>query len=284
MTAQGNWPVAVIGSGDIGNDLMVKIMRSDGPLVLADSGDVRIVFDTSPVNAGRDNLAELAGAGARVIDLAPAATGPWCVPAVNLDDSLDAPYLNMATGDAQATVPIVAAVAQSGIVSYAEIVSSVPSSAAGTDTRANIDGLTQITAAAAQVVGRAQRGKAMLILNPAVPPMMMRNTVYCLVAGDADHRRIESDVLTMVDTVRMYVPGYRLKQRIQFESFSAANPLYIPESGTFTGTRVTVLLEVIGAADYLPAHAGNLDITVWAAKAMAEHIAAHVSETTGLQT
>jgi acetaldehyde dehydrogenase len=284
MTTQGNWPVAVIGSGDIGNDLMVKIMRGGGPLALADSGDAPIVFDASPVNADRDKLAELARAGARVIDLAPTATGPWCVPAVNVDDYLDAPYLNMATGDAQATVPVVAAVAQSGIVSYAEIVSSIPSAAAGPDTRANIDGLTHITAAAAQVVGGAQRGKAMLILNPAVPPMLMRNTVYCLVAGDADHRRIEFDVLTMVDTVRTYVPGYRLKQRIQFESFSAVNPLYIPETGKFTGTRVTVLLEVTGAADYLPAHAGNLDITVSAAKATAERIAAHVSETAGFPT
>ena len=226
----------------------------------------------------------MTSAGAPVIDLTPAAAGPWCVPAVNLDDYLDEPYLNMATGDAQATAPIVAAVAQSGIVSYAEIVSSISSAAVGPDTRAAIDSLTQITAAAAQVVGGAQRSKAMLILNPAAPPMMMRNTVYCLAAGEADHQRIESDVLAMVDKVRTYVPGYRLKQRIQFETFSMANPLYIPETGKFTGTRVSVFVEVTGAADYLPAYAGNLDIVAAAAKTAAERIAVQASEVAGLPT
>jgi acetaldehyde dehydrogenase len=278
MTRHNNWLVAVVGSGDIGADLMAKIHNSGGPLsvaALADN-DIRIVFDT--VSAGP------AQAGARVIDLTPAAGGPWCVPAVNLDDYLDAPYLNMATGDAQATVPIVAAVAQSGIVSYAEIVSSISSAAVGPDARATIDDLAQTTVTAIEVVGGAQRGKAMLILNPAVPPMMMRNTVYCLVAGDAGHQRIESDVLAMVDTVRRYVPGYRLKQRIQFETFSMANPLYIPETGKFTGTRVSVFLEVTGAADYLPAYAGNLDIVTAAAEAAAERIAAHSSEVAGLPT
>jgi len=278
MTPQANWLVAIIGSGEIGTDLMIKIRGSDGPLrvvAMADN-DVRIVFDTSSAGPAQT--------GARVIDLTPAAGGPWCVPAVNLDNYLDAPYLNMATGDVQATVPIVAAVAQSGIVSYAEIVSSISSAAVGPDTRAAIDSLTQITAAAVQVVGGAQRGKAMMIINPAVPPMMMRSTVYCLVAGDADHQRIESDVLGMVDKVRTYIPGYRLKQRIQFEGFSIAHPLYIPETGKFIGTRVTILLEVAGAADYLPAYAGNLDIVTSAAKATAEGIAARAIETAGLPT
>jgi acetaldehyde dehydrogenase len=285
MTRQGNWLVAVVGSGDIGADLMAKIRNSDGPLTVAAmaSNDIRIIFNTA-TDADRDNRAELVRAGVRVIDLTPAVTGPWCVPAVNLDDHVDAPYLNMATGDAQATVPIVAAVAQSGIVSYAEIVSSISSAAVGPDIRAAIDNLTQITAAAAQVVGGAQRGKAMLILNPADPPMMMRNTVYCLVAGEADHQRIESDVLAMVDKVRSYIPGYRLKQRIQFETFSMAHPLYIPETGKFTGTRVTVLLEVTGAADYAPAYAGNIDLMTAAAKATAERIAARTAETAGLPT
>jgi acetaldehyde dehydrogenase len=285
MTPQGNWPVAIIGSGDVGTDLMAKLRNSDGPLTVAAmaGNDIRIIFNTA-ADADRDNRAELVRAGVRVIDLTPAVTGPWCVPAVNLDDHLDAPYLNMATGDAQAAVPIVAAVAQSGIVSYAEIVSSISSAAVGPDTRAAIDNLTQITAAAAQVVGGAQRGKAMLILNPAAPPMMMRNTVYCLVAGEADHQRIESDVLAMVDKVRSYIPGYRLKQRIQFETFSMAHPLYIPETGKFTGTRVTVLLEVTGAADYAPAYAGNIDLMTAAAKATAERIAARTAETAGSPT
>ena len=134
------------------------------------------------------------------------------------------------------------------------------------------------------VVGGARRAKVMMILNPAVPPMLMRNTSYCLVDGDADHRRIETDVLGMVDKVGSYVPGYRLKQRVQFEDFSARNPLYIPETGKFTGTRVTVLLEVTGAADYAPAYAGNVDMMTAAAKAAAERIAMHAIETAELPT
>jgi acetaldehyde dehydrogenase len=285
MMPHGKWPVAILGSGDVGADLMAKIRNSDGPLTVAAmaGNDIRIILDTA-ADADGDNRAELIRAGVRVIDLTPAANGPWCVPAVNLDDLPDADYLNMATWDAQATVPIVAAVAQSGIVSYAEIVSSISSAAVGPDTRVAIDSLTQITAAAVQVVGGAERGKAMMILNPAAPPMMMRNTVYCLVAGDVDHQRIESDVLAMVDKVRTYIPGYRLKQRIQFETFSMANPLYIPETGKFTGTRVTVLLEVTGAGDYAPAYAGNVDLMTAAAKATAERIATRAAETAGLPT
>jgi acetaldehyde dehydrogenase len=144
-------------------------------------------------------------------------------------------------------VPIVAAVAQSGIVSYAEIISSISAKSAGPGTRANIDEFTETTSAALQVVGGARRGKAVMILNPADPPILMRNTVYCLVDGDVDNQRIEGDVVAMVEKVNAYVPGYRLKQRVQFETFSADNPLYIPETGKFTGTRVTVLLEIAGA-------------------------------------
>ena len=218
------------------------------------------------------------------MDLTSAAVGPYCVPVVNLDDHLDAPNLNMVTCGGQATVPIVSAVARSGIVSYAEIVSSISAKSAGPGTRANIDEFTETTATALQSVGGAQRAKAVMILNPADPPVMMRNTVYCLVDGETDHQRIESDVLEMVDKVRSYVPGYRLKQQVQFETFTADNPLYIPETGKFSGTRVTVLLEVAGAAHYLPAHAGNLDIMTSAAKATAERIAAHDTETAGATT
>ncbi|HUH68309.1 MAG TPA: acetaldehyde dehydrogenase (acetylating), partial [Mycobacterium sp.] len=184
----------------------------------------------------------------------------------------------------QATVPIVAAVAQSGIVSYAEIVSAISTKSAGPGTRANIDEFTETTATALKVVGGAQRGKAVIVLSPADPPMLMRNTVYCLVDGETDHRRIETDVLAMVDKIRTYVPGYRLKQSIQFETFSAANPLWIPETGKFIGTRVTVFLEVAGAAHYLPAYAGNLDIMTSAAKATAERIATNLTEIAGATT
>jgi acetaldehyde dehydrogenase len=315
MTLQDNWPVAIIGSGNIGTDLMIKILRSDGPLTVAamvgidaasdglarasrmgvpttaegvdgllrmsNFADIKLVFDATSANAHHTNWAKLRDTGVRMLDLTPASIGPFCVPVVNLDEHLDAPNLNMVTCGGQATVPIVAAVAQSGIVSYAEIVSSISAKSAGPGTRANIDEFTETTSTALQVVGGAQRGKAVMIINPADPPVMMRNTVYCLVDGDADHHAIEADVLAMVDNVNSYVPGYRLKQRTQFETFSAERPLYIPETGKFAGTRVTVLLEVTGAAHYLPAYAGNLDIMTSAAKTTAERIAAYSTETAG---
>jgi acetaldehyde dehydrogenase len=310
--------VAIIGSGNIGTDLMIKILRSDGPLTVgamvgidpasdglaraarmgvpttADGveglvampnfGDIKLVFDATSASAHQANWARLRGTGVRMLDLTPASIGPFCVPVVNLDEHLDAPNLNMVTCGGQATVPVVAAVARSGIVSYAEIVSSISARSAGPGTRANIDEFTETTSTALQVVGGAQRGKAVMVINPADPPVMMRNTVYCLVDGDADHHTIENDVLTMVEKVNAYVPGYRLKQRVQFETFSADKPLYIPETGKFVGTRVTVLLEVTGAAHYLPAYAGNLDIMTSAAKATAERIAVHTTETAGVPT
>jgi acetaldehyde dehydrogenase len=318
MTSQHDWPVAIIGSGNIGTDLMIKILRSDGPLTvgamvgidpasdglaraarmgvpttaegvdgllgLPNFGDIKLAFDATSAGAHHANWTKLRDTGVRMLDLTPASIGPFCVPVVNLDDHLDAPNLNMVTCGGQATVPIVAAVAQSGIVSYAEVVSSISAKSAGPGTRANIDEFTETTSAALQVVGGAQRAKTVMIINPADPPVMMRNTVYCLVDGDADHRAIEADVLAMVDKVTAYVPGYRLKQHIQFETFSAQSPLYIPETGKFTGTRVTVMLEVTGAAHYLPAYAGNLDIMTSAAKATAERIAVHTTETAGAPT
>ena len=229
MTSAPRWPVAIIGSGDI---------------------------DTDWVSL-RDN-------GIRVIDLTLDSTGPLCVPAVNLDTHLDAPHLSMGTGAAQATVPIVAAVGTVGIVSYAEIVSSISAKSAGPETRANIDQYIETTATALQVVGGAQRGKAVMILSPADPPVPMRNTVYGLVEGitaSADHRSIEEAVLEMVDRVATYAPGYRLKQGVQFEVFGPDQPLYIPETGKFIGTRVTVLLEA------------DVDIVTSAAMATAERLA-----------
>jgi acetaldehyde dehydrogenase len=147
----------------------------------------------------------------------------------------------------QAAIPIVAAVGEVGIVSYAEVVSSVPAKSAGPETRAKIDDLIETTATALRVAGGAQRGKAVIILNPADPPAPIRNTVYCLVEGDADHRSIEQAILDIVDRVAVYVPGHRLKQGVQFELFGPDHPLYIPETGKFIGTRVTVLLETDGA-------------------------------------
>lgn len=311
--SQPKWPVAIIGSGNIGTDLMIKILRSDGPLTVAamvgidpesdglaraqrmgvattaqgidgllvmpEFADIRMVFDATQAGAHRVNWAKLHGAGVRVLDLTPAAIGPYCVPVVNLDNHLDAANLNMVTCGGQATVPIVAAVSQAGIVSYAEIVSSISSKSAGPGTRASLDEFIETTSTALEVVGGAQRGKAVIILNPADPPVMMRNTVYCLVDGDADHDAIEHAIVEMVERVKAYVPGYRLRQRVQFEKFGVDNPLYIPETGKFSGTRVTTLLEVTGAADYLPAYAGNLDIMTSAAKTTAECFAMHATST-----
>jgi acetaldehyde dehydrogenase len=300
--------VAIIGSGNIGTDLMIKVLRSSeklemaamvgidphsdglrraarmgvattaegvqGLLALDVFDGIGLVFDATSAGAHRANWAALEPTGVRVLDLTPAAIGPYCVPVVNFDDHLDAPNLNMVTCGGQATVPIVAAVGQVGLVSYAEIVSSIASKSAGPGTRANIDEFTETTARALEDVGGAVRGKAIIVLNPADPPLLMRNTVYCLVDGDCDHDAIETSINAMVARVQSYVPGYRLKQRVQFETFSPDNALHIPETGKFWGTRVTAFLEVTGAAHYLPAYAGNLDIMTSAARATAERLAA----------
>ena len=178
-------------------------------------------------------------------------------------------------------MPIVAAVSESAPVSYAEIVSSISSKSAGPGTRANIDEFIETTAAAVKVVGGAQRSKAVIILNPADPPILMRSTVYCLVEGDCDHAAIDASITRMVDEVQRYVPGYQLRQPVQFETFDADNPLHIPGTGKFIGTKVTALLQVTGAAHYLPAYAGNLDIMTSAALATAERIAAHSTTSVG---
>lgn len=311
--AHHDWPVAIIGSGNIGTDLMIKIKRSGGPLRVAAMvgidrsseglararrlhvpatadgvdgllamphfADIRLVFDATSAAAHRTNWARLQPTGVRMLDLTPAAVGPYCVPVVNLDDHLDVSNLNMVTCGGQSTVPIVAAVAAHGIVSYAEIVSAISSKSAGPGTRASIDEFIETTSAAVQSVGGAQRAKAVMILNPADPPVLMRNTVYCLVDGDTDHAAIEASIVDMVARVNAYVPGYRLTQGVQFETFTAENPLYIPETGKFTGTRVTTMLEVAGAGDYLPPYAGNLDIMTAAAQATAERIARYSSQT-----
>ena len=305
-TAERKLKIAIIGSGNIGTDLMMKVMRMSDRLQMSafagidpDSDglkraqrlgvatthdgiaslaampewrDIAIVFDATSAAAHRKNSEVCLGAGKTMIDLTPAAIGPYVVPVVNGDAHLGAANVNMVTCGGQATIPIVAAVAGVATVHYAEIVASIASKSAGPGTRANIDEFTETTARGIETVGGAAKGKAIIILNPAEPPMMMRDTVFTLSSG-ADEARIEAAVNAMVEKVQAYVPGYRLKQKVQFERFGSNNPIAIPGVGTFEGIKTSVFLEVEGAAHYLPAYAGNLDIMTSAALATGEKIA-----------
>ncbi|MCA8218228.1 acetaldehyde dehydrogenase (acetylating) [Burkholderia cepacia] len=300
---------AIIGSGNIGTDLMIKIMRrgkhldvaamvgidpaSDGLARAARLGvatthegveglarlpvfdEIDFVFDATSAGAHVKNDAFLRTLkpGIRVIDLTPAAIGPYCVPVVNLDAHLDAPNVNMVTCGGQATIPMVAAVSRVAKVHYAEIVASISSKSAGPGTRANIDEFTETTSKAIEAVGGAGKGKAIIVLNPAEPPLMMRDTVYVL-SEAADRAQIEASVSRMAAAVQAYVPGYRLKQSVQFDEIPAAAPLHIPGLGRFSGLKTSIFIEVEGAAHYLPAYAGNLDIMTSAALATAERMAA----------
>ncbi len=210
--------------------------------------------------------------GKRVIDLTPAAIGPFTVPVVNMNAHLDAPNVNLVTCGGQATIPIVAAVSAVAPVQYAEIVASVSSRSAGPGTRANIDEFTRTTAKGIEVVGGAARGKAIIVLNPAEPPMIMRDTVFTL-SSIVDEAEIRRSIETMVETVQSYVPGYRLKQEVQFERFGDNTKLKIPGYGEFAGIKTSVFLEVEGAGHYLPPYAGNLDIMTAAAQATGDLIA-----------
>ncbi|MEZ5890687.1 MAG: acetaldehyde dehydrogenase (acetylating) [Xanthobacteraceae bacterium] len=297
--------VAIIGSGNIGTDLMIKVIRLSKVLDMAamvgidpDSDgidrarrfgipvtaegveglvkmpafkDIEIVFDATSAGAHHRNNAVLQAHGKRVIDLTPAAVGPYVVPPVNMDQHLDAPNVNMVTCGGQATVPIVAAVSRVAKVHYGEIVASIASRSAGPGTRANIDEFTETTAKAIEVVGGAGRGKAIIVLNPAEPPLIMRDTIFTL-SEEADTEAIRRSVEQMVAEVQNYVPRYRLKQAVQFERFGSNNPIKIPGYGTFAGVKTSVFLEVEGAAHYLPAYAGNLDIMTSAALRTAERI------------
>ncbi|KWR87810.1 acetaldehyde dehydrogenase (acetylating) [Cupriavidus sp. IDO] len=299
---------AIIGSGNIGTDLMIKILRnskhlemaamvgidpaSDGLARAARLGvatthegaegltrlpvfdDIDFVFDATSAGAHvkNDALLRKLKPGLRLIDLTPAAIGPYCVPVVNLDAHLDAPNVNMVTCGGQATIPIVAAVSRVARVHYAEIVASISSKSAGPGTRANIDEFTETTSKAIEVVGGAARGKAIIVLNPAEPPVMMRDTVYTL-SDLADREKIEASIAETVRAVHAYVPGYRLKQTVQFDEIPASAPLNVPGLGRFSGLKTSVFLEVEGAAHYLPAYAGNLDIMTSAALATAERMA-----------
>jgi acetaldehyde dehydrogenase len=296
---------AIVGPGNIGTDLLFKLLRhssaveprymvgvdpaSDGLArarrlglqVSADGVDwlleqrprPDVVFEATSARAHAANAPRYAGAGIRAVDLTPAAFGPYVCPAVNLDVNLDAPNLNLITCGGQATIPIVGAVSSAVEVPYAEIVASIASRSAGPGTRANIDEFTEVTARGLEAVGGAKRGKAIIILNPVDPPMIMRNTVFCAIPSDAAEpgpRRdaIEANVHAMVDTVRRYVPGYTLRADPQFDA---------PDERWRGMARVGVFLEVRGRGDYLPDYSGNLDIMTAAAAQVADLLAEHLT-------
>ncbi|TCC28962.1 acetaldehyde dehydrogenase (acetylating) [Kribbella speibonae] len=301
--------VAVIGSGNIGTDLMIKIIRlsetlelaalvgidpaSDGLARAARMGvttthegveglialdgfdDIGIVFDATSAKAHEVNARALAPYGKKLVDLTPAALGPYVVPAVNLGENVAEDNVNMVTCGGQATIPVVAAVSRVTDVVYAEIVASIASRSAGPGTRANIDEFTETTAAAIEKVGGARRGKAVIVLNPAEPPLIMRDTVLCLINTDdpATHEQIRESIGAMVAVVAGYVPGYRLKQEVQITPVPKDQPVHTLTGGSPVTHQVSVFLEVEGAAHYLPSYAGNLDIMTSAALAAAERMA-----------
>lgn len=248
----------------------------EGLIAMPDFPDVGIVCDATSARAHLANAAALDPYGKTLIDLTPAALGPPVIPSVNLQAGLDrgATNFNMVTCGGQATIPMVAAVSAVTPVHYAEIVASIASRSAGPGTRANIDEFTETTAQAIESVGGAARGKAIIILNPAEPPLIMRDTVFCLI-GDADRDAITASIHAMVERVSGYVPGYRLKQQVQFTAIAPDEPIHtlLPHDVGTARTRVSVYLEVEGAAHYLPAYAGNLDIMTSAALQVAESIA-----------
>lgn len=305
----GRSRVAIIGSGNIGSDLMMKVIRLsetlemgamvgidpssdglararrlniaatadgvEGLLALPGFDEIEVVFDATSAGAHRANARALEPYGKILVDLTPAAIGPFVVPPVNLDAHAGARNVNMVTCGGQATIPMVAAVGRVTPVRYAEIVASIASRSAGPGTRANIDEFTETTSAAIEQVGGAERGKAIIVLNPAEPPMIMRDTVLCL-ADDADPAAIRDSVAAMVTEVARYVPGYRLKQEVQIDRIADDEPLHtlVPAGSPRPALRVQVFLEVEGAAHYLPAYAGNLDIMTSAALRTAEQLVA----------
>ena len=301
---------AIIGSGNIGTDLMIKILRHgqhiemaamvgidsqsdglaraarlgvatthegvEGLTRMAQFADIAFVFDATSAGAHvkNDALLRALKPGIRMIDLTPAAIGPYCIPVVNGEQHLDALNLNMVTCGGQATIPMVAAVSRVAKVHYGEIIASIASKSAGPGTRANIDEFTETTSKAIEVVGGATRGKAIIVMNPAEPPLIMRDTVYTL-SDFADQDAIAESVARMAAAVQSYVPGYRLKQKVQFDRID--QPIRIPGVGeAMTGLKTSVFLEVEGAAHYLPAYAGNLDIMTSAGLRTAEQIAARM--------
>ena len=299
--------VAILGSGNIGTDLMIKVLRHSnvlemGALVGIDPEsdglsrakrmkvatthegldgltkmdiwkDIDIVFDATSAGAHKHHHAICMRDNKQMVDLTPAAIGPYCIPVVNMDEHLNEPNVNMVTCGGQATIPIVHAVTRvSKSVPYAEIIASISSKSAGPGTRANIDEFTETTSKGIETVGGATKGKAIIIMNPAEPPLLMRDTVYAFSVGGTE-AEIEKSVIDMVEDIKAYVPGYRLKQAVQFERFGPNNQLRMPGMEPVEGIKVSVFLEVEGAAHYLPAYAGNLDIMTSAGMATAEKIA-----------
>ena len=294
-STNGKVKVAIIGSGNIGSDLMYKLLKQPGHMELVlltgidptseglararslslrtsheglkavlDDPEIKIVFDATSAKAHVRHAKALREAGRIAIDLTPAARGPYVVPPVNLKEYLSEVNVNMVTCGGQATTPMVYAVSKATPLLYAEMVSTVASLSAGPGTRQNIDEFTETTAKALEVIGGAQHGKAIIILNPADPPIMMRNTVYAIPAGEFDEAAVIASVEQMEAEVQTYVPGYHLK-----------NPPVFDTRDTPWGKRVvvTMLLEVEGAGDYLPRHAGNLDIMTASARRVGEMFA-----------
>ena len=289
---------AIVGSGNIGTDLMFKLLRSDvveprymvgvdpaseGLALAAKSGleaspegvdwlfarpePPEIVFEATSAYVHVRNAPRYEAAGMRAVDLTPAARGPYVIPPVNLKEHVDAPNVNMVTCGGQATITMVYDVSRVVDVPYAEIVATVASRSAGTGTRHKIDEFTRTTASSVEVLGGARSGKAIIILNPAEPPLIMQDTIFCAIPDDADHGSIEASIDAVVADVQEYVPGYRLRQRPQFDS--------APTQGQ-GWSRVAVFIEVEGAGDYLPPYSGNLDIMTAAATRVGEEIARHL--------
>jgi acetaldehyde dehydrogenase len=280
-------PAAIVGSGNIATDLVFKLQRSnileprymvgidpasDGlrraatagletsagglPWLLERDPKPDVVFEATSARVHEKHAPAYREAGLRVVDLTPAAIGPYVVPVANLREHLGAPNVNLISCGGQATIPIVHAVSRVGPVDYAEIVASVASKSAGPGTRANIDEFTRTTARALEAVGGVRRGKAIIILNPAEPPLVMRNTVFCSLPRDVDEERVAASIAAVVSEVQRYVPGYRLTAEPQFSD-----------------GRVVTLLEVEGAGDYFPPFSGNLDIMTAAAVRVGEDMA-----------
>lgn len=244
----------------------------DGLLQMPEWEHIRIIFDATSAKAHHYNWDKVKQfPEKRMIDLTPAAIGPYLIPAINFELNLDLPNVNMVTCGGQATIPMVAAVNRIAKVHYGEIVASIASKSAGPGTRANIDEFTETTAEAIEKVGGAEKGKAIIILNPAEPPLVMRDTVFTL-SENGDQEKIRKSIHDMVAAVQQYVPGYELHQEVQFDIIPESDPVYIEGLGKRHGLKTSVFLQVVGAGHYLPDYAGNLDIMTSAAMATGEKL------------
>jgi acetaldehyde dehydrogenase len=290
---------AIVGSGNIGTDLLYKLLRSEWieprymigvdpeskgladarrlgveashegvDWLLARPDPPQLVFEATSAYIHKENAPRYLAAGIRAIDLTPAAVGPFVVPPVNLVEHINEMNVNMVTCGGQATIPMVHAVSRVVEVDYAEIVATVSSDSAGPGTRQNIDEFTRTTSRGVEVLGGAAKGKAIIILNPADPPIMMRDTIFCSLPGDADHDKVDGSIRQMVESVATYVPGYRLRSDPQFDE--------VPDSQGGTTGRVAIFIEVEGAGDFLPPYAGNLDIMTAAAAKVGDEMARHL--------